>query len=676
MHRRFGNDDTKRRIKDALDIVDVVGSYIELKPQGSRWVALCPFHAEKTPSFSVNRANQYYHCFGCHKSGDLIDFVMSIEGVSFPEALKMLGDRCGIDVDFRVERSDTPSGPKKNRLYKLLEDAARRFEVNLQGPGGAEARTYLNHRRLGPDLQHDFRLGWAPESWSHTRDALSRDGFTNDEIIAAGLAKRHEKSGRVYDLFRNRLMLPIFDMQGRVLGFGGRVLDTSEPKYINSPEGPVFNKGRLFYGLNRARRALSADRCAVIVEGYTDVIAAHGRGVTHALATLGTALTEDHARQLRRLVDQVVLFFDGDSAGAAAARRGIEMLIRSELDVTVVTPPDQGMDPFDYFARYDGRQFWTCVRKEGSDAFEFIYRQAVAEHGLETEGGVTRVARALLDLVAIQPDAIRRSLFRQRISDRLGIPLKVLEGEASGGRNRRASSRSGGGPESAGVSAHDGVLILRRLEDELILGLVREPLLMDRHREALDAFATEDREAELLLGTMRSAQDEGCYSASEIVTRLSDHPSAKARFIALCEDPRTVDAGVLVDSALDRYQRRMLSKAYEQRKRETASLALDDEEALAQRFAMLKKLKGRSKRPPRDAAPDSDPERGVSKGDAPFRSNASGSRDSAAGNSAAGNSAIGDDSGYGYPDDGIPDEGFPSDWDEEETTGLEDDHAL
>jgi len=546
--------DQVRRIKDLLDIVDVIGSYIELSKRGNRYVALCPFHAEKAPSFSVNREEQFYHCFGCKKSGDLFDFVMEVEGIAFPEALKILGEKCGIEVVTTGGRAKTAGKSFKTQLFRVLESACSYFEQNLAANPGTAARRYLSKRRFPTEFCKEFRLGFALDGWRGLLETLTRKGVRQGDLERAGLV-RQSRSGRVHDLFRNRLMIPIFDMQGRVVGFGGRVLDGSEPKYINSPETELFQKNRLLFGLNRARQAISLARTVVIVEGYTDVLMAHYREVTNTVAALGTALSVEHARLLRRMADRVVLLFDGDSAGAAAAQRGIEILLANDLDVTVV-PLDKGSDPCDFFERHSAGDFKERIAEEGQDFFDFTLNEVGARFDLKSPGGRTQAARKLFSLVTAVGDPIKQDLVLHRIAERLDIRENLLRSEffkglrdqprpRSARSTRRTASAESGSPPPEGQSK-----TWSKAEEELLLGLLMRPALIDEFRETLTsvrlAGVAEARILELLL------EQEGCRTLEpkNLLLELRNDDLARRRMISLLAEARLTEAKSLVAGAL------------------------------------------------------------------------------------------------------------------------------
>jgi DNA primase len=428
---------------------------------------------------------------------------------------------------------------------------------------------------MDPRVTSRFRIGYAAEGWNELRDALLGAKFPESDLLSAGLVKRSDRGGGTYDLFRNRLIIPIFDLQGRVVGFGGRVLDDSLPKYINSPETTIFHKSRIFYGLNLARRALSQDRYAVVVEGYTDVIMAHSRGVPHAIATLGTAMTEDHARQLRRMVDRVILLFDGDEAGHIAAGRGVEVLLSNDLDVTVLTLAE-GRDPFEYFSRHSAEEFQAMLRTRGEDFFDFTVRFHGGRLDLSTPGGKARLARILLKLVHCHGDLIKKNLLIKKIAGTLGIDEDVLRKEYRNAYSRGTGAE--GGPNRPDPPPRAGVTITSS-EDDLIIGLIREPSLAERFQGELEGLEPCDEEAGLILGTIRELAASGRMNLRELTGVLQPRTEAMKRVILLASDPRKTDPERLVTSALEALKKRRLRKEYEALRSQSRTLLRDKAEA-------------------------------------------------------------------------------------------------
>ena len=366
-------------IRARVDLVDLVGAVVPLKRAGERWKGLCPFHQEKTPSFTVHPKLHLFHCFGCHAGGDVFEFLRRHDHLEFPEAVRLLADRAGVPLP---GREATPEAGARDGLFTLMEWAARRFETWLwEGDAAERARAYLDGRGIGREIARAFRLGYAPEGWDHLLGAARQDGHPVEALLGAGLVLSRQTGPGHYDRFRGRLIFPIVDTQGRVIAFGGRALAGEEPKYLNSPETPLYQKGQTLYGLHRARETMTASRRALLVEGYVDCLMAHQHGVGETVAVLGTALTPAQLGLLRRYADEAILFFDADRAGQEAARRAEDLLeqssapdrwmetrrandlTRAGLRLKVATLP-AGHDPD------------TFLRAEGRDAFEACCRAA------------------------------------------------------------------------------------------------------------------------------------------------------------------------------------------------------------------------------------------------------------------------------------------------------------
>lgn len=353
--RGFIPDDIKNRIRDLVDIADVVGRHVSLRRAGQNLVGLCPFHQEKSPSFSVSPSKQMFYCFGCKAGGDVFAFLTKITGATFPEVLRELGDKVGIVVEEspaeRMQRGQT------HRIEEMNRASLTWFQANLRDfQIGAAAREYLNRRGIQQSTVESFQLGVSSLEWDGLLKSLSRKGFSPSEIMTAGLGSSRPNGNGYYDKFHGRLMFTITDLRKRVVGFGGRVLDDRTPKYLNSPDTPLFKKGQTLFAFDQAREAIVRTKTVIVVEGYFDAIALHQAGLTHTVATLGTALTAEHIQALRRFADKVVLLFDPDAAGVRAALRGLELFVNSGLSVKVVTLPI-GEDPD------------TFVHKEGVGAF-------------------------------------------------------------------------------------------------------------------------------------------------------------------------------------------------------------------------------------------------------------------------------------------------------------------
>ena len=414
------------RILNTTDIVELIRPYLHLKQTGSQFKGLCPFHEDKNPSLIISPEYQRYKCWACDASGNALDFVMDMDSVTFPEACELLADRAGIEIVREGrESASAPAGPSKREIFRVNEWAAKYFARRLLQPSGEECAKYLTERGIVPETWELFQIGHAPEGWDTLCLAAKKKGIPAELLQAAGLAQQSRR-GTLIDVFRNRLMFPIRDASKRVLGFGGRCLDGEEPKYVNTSETPVFSKSRCLFGANRLQGSRSG-RPLFVMEGYTDVTMAAQAGGLDAVATLGTALTDDHARFLQRLGRPVILVFDGDSAGRKAAERGGRIFASVDLDLKI-TGLKKGEDPCDYLLRteLDGA---ALLESEAVDYLEFILRESMARHPIETVNGKVQVAKEMLALIGAMQNPVKISASITKVADTLGVPEPDLRKE-------------------------------------------------------------------------------------------------------------------------------------------------------------------------------------------------------------------------------------------------------
>lgn len=360
-----------KAIKERLNIADLVRRYVDLRQNGPRAMGCCPFHQEKTPSFSVNGDEGFFYCFGCQASGDIFDFYARINGLEFKEALEQLAEECGITLErggpgkFTGAKADSGEKSQKQQALAMHELAKLHFAQNLKSPEGAAPRSYLEARELSPEVIQRFELGWSQPGWNGLHDALRKGGFKPEEAAQCGLLSKSER-GSFYDRFRGRLMFPIRNLSGKVVAFGGRIIDKADdqPKYINSSDSLIYKKGEHLYGLFESRRAISQEKSIFLTEGYMDVISLHQFGIENSCGVLGTALTPEQVKRLSQLSSKLVLIFDGDGAGRKAALRSAEMILTKGLACTVVLMPD-------------GEDIDSLLHKEGKEAFMQLYGRAL-----------------------------------------------------------------------------------------------------------------------------------------------------------------------------------------------------------------------------------------------------------------------------------------------------------
>ncbi|MCU0724361.1 MAG: DNA primase [Planctomycetes bacterium] len=419
-------------VRAATDIVDVISRYLPLKRSGANFVAVCPFHPDKSPSLTVWPATQTFRCFGCGKGGDVFHFLMERERLSFPEALRSLARDAGIEVGGAGGEREDREG--RERLYGLLEWACRFFETHLRSPVGAKAIQYLKNRKITGESAKAFRLGCSPNAWGALRDAAHQEGYSDDHLSRAGLIRTGQKEP--YDWFRDRLMFPIQDVRGRVVGFGGRTFGDDEPKYLNSPDTELFKKGSMLYGLHLARdEAVRLHRLG-IVEGYTDAIMAHQHGVKWIVAGLGTGLTRDHAVLVRRYAERVDLVYDGDAAGVKAAERAVDAFLEVEADIRVVSLPDE-LDPCDFLVERGPERFAEMLG-QGTEVFDFLLARAVVRNDVSTTHGRTAAVDFVLSSVAKVANPVKRDILLHRTAEGLSV------GEAAVRSRLRAVTPRGG----------------------------------------------------------------------------------------------------------------------------------------------------------------------------------------------------------------------------------------
>ncbi len=437
------------------DIVDVVSSYVTLTKKGGNYFGLCPFHNEKTGSFSVSADKQIYHCFGCKHGGGVINFIMEIENLSFPDAVRLLAKRANLEVP--EDRGDPEETRRRQRVLALNRDAARWFYQNLSRPEGEAVTAYLARRQISRKTAMNFGLGASLDSWDALSTAMQEKGYTKADLLAAGLVVRSQK-GRLYDKFRSRLMFPVIDVRGDVVAFGGRVLDKSEPKYMNTTETIVYSKRRNLYGINLAKKTRRPN--FILCEGNTDVITLHQAGFDNAVASMGTALTVEQTRLLSRYTKELVLCYDNDTAGQLATQKNIELLRDSEFTVRVLQLPRRLADgeyvkqDVDDFIKFNGPEAFEAVL--GGSEEQMDYRMGAVAAKYDLSDGQQKIAYAgeISQLIASVPNAVEREVYAGRAAEAAGISREamLLEVRRAWGK-RRGQDRQALVRENLSVSA-------------------------------------------------------------------------------------------------------------------------------------------------------------------------------------------------------------------------------
>lgn len=538
-------EDKIAEIRERTDLLALVQEYVPLRRVGASFKGLCPFHAEKTPSFYVHPARQFFHCFGCQASGDSLAFYMRVEGRLFPEALRFLAERAGIElpvVDRVEEAAHQQARARRERLEALMEAAAGFYVKQLkQHPLGAMARAELEHRGVLPATADAFRLGYAPHGWDALTKWLREQGWSPAEAEAVGLIVPRRSSDGYYDRFRHRLLFPVADPNGRIVAFSGRVLDPppdeplsdrsdADAKYVNSPEGPLFKKGDVLFGLHEGRVAIRRQKWCLICEGNFDLLALHQAGLQNAVAPLGTALTKGHVKQLRRFAERVVLLFDGDSAGRKAVRTAWPLLAEASLPVSVVTLPP-GSDP-DSFLRASGPAALTDLLAQAPSLVEHLIEDAAEEAG----GDPARRAAGIESLgpvLASVANPVEIDLYIERIARKFGVsdPRSVRQQLRRGVRaSRGARSRPGRSPEGGAdrpVSVEAAKADLPPLECELVGAILDNPDLFGTdHAESLEKLLTSTQLRAIFQSAARVVEARGVVDAAAL---LASDASGAAR---------------------------------------------------------------------------------------------------------------------------------------------------
>ena len=410
-------------------IEEVVGQYVNLKRSGANLFGLCPFHGEKTASFSVAPDKGIYYCFGCHKGGGVVNFLMEVEGLSYPDAVRKLAERSGMEVP--EDEQYQSRYRQQERLWALMKEAGRFYHSQLYAPAGAQCLAYTQKRGLTKGILTHFGVGFAPDSWNSLVDAMRKKGYTDQELIAADLVG--QKNGRIYDRFRNRLMFPIIDVRGNVIGFGGRVLDDSKPKYLNTSETLIFNKRKNLFGLNFAKKSKLG--YLILVEGNVDVITLHQYGFDNAIASLGTSLTEEHANLLSRYTEQVVLTYDSDEAGQRAAQRAIPMLEKVGISVKVLQMKD-AKDPDEFLHKFGADKF-KLLLEDSSNRVEYQLKAIAGKYNLKIDEEKIQFIHESAELISTLGSAVQREIYGHRIAEAGGISFESMHLEIGKAYKRR-----------------------------------------------------------------------------------------------------------------------------------------------------------------------------------------------------------------------------------------------
>jgi DNA primase len=497
-------------VRAATDILEVIGPYVKLKRRGQNWFGLCPFHNEKTPSFSVNPGRGFYYCFGCGAGGDVVTFLIEHVGLEFAEAVEELANRAGIPIP---RRTSDPEAGKRDRLREALEAAARFYQAQLKAGAGKDAVAYLKGRGIDGQTAKTFRLGYAPRGWEELARHLQEQGFPDEVLRQAGLVKRREGGGH-YDVFRDRLVFPFLDRRGHVIGFGARLLsDEAEgPKYLNSPETPLYQKGQVLYGLPQAVETMLREERAVLVEGYFDVLSLHQAGMAGAVAASGTAFTDRQAQLLKRLVRRVVLVFDADAAGVKAAGRSFASLAREGLDISFVPMP-AGEDP-DTLVRSEGPEAFRARLQHAEGLVPFYLGRLDPPIEQLPIGARADAVRGLLELLAADADSLRREMNLELLAGRIGLDAGVLRRELDRLAAQQVPAPAGGPPRATPSP-------LGRLEAGILRMLLVDGAARERLMDELEPDDFRDPRARALFDAIsRQGGSGGAPDTGQLMDRL------------------------------------------------------------------------------------------------------------------------------------------------------------
>ncbi len=519
--------DKLAEIRNAADIVDIVSERVALKKTGKDYSGLCPFHSEKTPSFTVSSTKQIFHCFGCGAGGDVFDFLIRFDGISFPEAVQALARRCGIQLPTRqMTPSEKQEVSEREKLFDINKKVLAFYRNQLlRQPAGEKARDYLANRGFSQEIIDRFGLGYAPEGWDNLLRFFKKEQIPLNLAEKAGLiVPRSSKTG-YYDRFRNRVMFPIVDVTRQVIAFGGRVLDAeAKPKYLNSPETPIYNKSRSLYGIHAAKEKCRETGIVYIVEGYFDLLAMHQHGIANSVATLGTSLTSGHIRMLRRgYANKARLVFDSDTAGIKAAHRSIGLFMNESVDVEIIVLP-VGEDPDSFlFAR--GQEAFFEHAEAAKGGIEFLIDSAVDTHGLSMQGKI-RVVDELRQPLADIRDGVARSVYIRHLAERLGVDESAILERVRTARKQQGNSsqrQEPGGQNFRSETAEKPSFAKNRVEVRVVAMMLQYPEIVptiEKH-QIIDYF--EDIQLKELAGLILSHPPKSTDDISQLLNRISDN---------------------------------------------------------------------------------------------------------------------------------------------------------
>lgn len=586
----------KEQVRSTANIVEVISGYVPLKKRGQNFWGCCPFHGEKTPSFAVNPAKNMFYCFGCHEGGDIFKFIMKIESCDFMEALKLLAGRYGIPVPERQKTAVEIRREKhRERIYETNATACRFYQACLlKTPYGKGALAYLNGRGINQEIINSFSIGYALDSFTALLSNLGRHGYKGEELLAAGLVA--EGRQQLYDKFRNRVMIPIKDPKGKIVGFGGRVLDNSTPKYLNTAETEWFNKRRLLFAMDVAYKAIRASRQAIVVEGYMDAISLHAAGISNVVASMGTAFATEQAKLLKRIADEVIFCYDSDSAGRKASVRAVSIARTEGLKVRIAGVPE-GKDPDEYVRRY-GKEAFLEVIKQAREGIDFQIEETILQSDVTNLAGKVDAVSNILPFLLECKSEIEAAEHMRRLAQRLTIDEGLIVEEY-----RKATRKNGARRESVYVPVPDvkKISVTRQAEEQLLAVLLEEPQLAENCQAVLKLTGWSDPALAQIFAFLLALYEENAFTIDRLNDALDGASQSALAGIRTRAVP-TQDGEQFVKACLRQLQRNFLEQEYEKHR----LLADEYERSADERFMQelletqrikdeIKKLYGQSK---------------------------------------------------------------------------------
>ena len=547
----------KEQVRSTANIVEVISGYVPLKKRGQNFWGCCPFHGEKTPSFAVNPAKNMFYCFGCHEGGDIFKFIMKIESCDFKEALKLLAARYGIPVPERQKTAvEIRREKQRERIYETNATACRFYQACLlKTPYGKGALAYLNGRGINQEIINSFSIGYALDSFTSLLSNLGRHGYKGEELLAAGLVAKGRQ--QLYDKFRNRVMIPIKDPKGKIVGFGGRVLDNSTPKYLNTAETEWFNKRRLLFAMDVAYKAIRTSRQAIVVEGYMDAISLHAAGISNVVASMGTAFAAEQAKLLQRIADEVVFCYDSDSAGRKASVRAVSIARTAGLKVRIAGVPE-GKDPDEYVRRY-GKEAFLKVVAEAREGIDFQIEETILQNDVSNLAGKVDAVSNILPFLLECKSEIEAAEHMRRVAQRLTIDEGLIVEEY-----RKATKRNGVKRESAYVPVPDvkKISITRQAEEQLLAVLLEEPYLADNCQAVLQCTGWSDPVLAQIFAVLQALIQANTFTIDKLNDALDGAGQSALAGIRTRAVP-TQNGEQFVEACLRQLQRNYLEQEYE-----------------------------------------------------------------------------------------------------------------